>query len=258
MFHLFHKYGKLAQISIKQAYGFIQFLEAGSCHAALQAEQGALVRGRKIRKCLDLSTALRSTNTLSSQTSKSRSLNGLRDPVLVQSRRVLLRPVALDRRSLLGRLLPGKKCEPRVIATNDPTSQVDCHSAIIATNPRIADGTTTVLLVHPRPRPGPCGAEMDIGLATGLPKGSIGVTAGVLGRLGRRAPLDHLGPRTQETVVTAARVPGPVALMKGRRTCRCLVERRETCRKCKSSSWKKLTGLLVPCGLCSTISLMAF
>ncbi|KAJ5683969.1 uncharacterized protein N7477_000314, partial [Penicillium maclennaniae] len=42
MFHLFHKYGKLAQISIKQAYGFIQFLEAGACHAALQVEQGAL------------------------------------------------------------------------------------------------------------------------------------------------------------------------------------------------------------------------
>ncbi|KAJ5760405.1 hypothetical protein N7520_007561 [Penicillium odoratum] len=48
MFHIFHKYGKLAQISIKQAYGFIQFLEAGSCHAALEVEQGALIRGRKI------------------------------------------------------------------------------------------------------------------------------------------------------------------------------------------------------------------
>jgi hypothetical protein len=51
MFHIFHKYGKLAQISIKQAYGFIQFLEAPSCHAALEVEQGAIVRGRKIREC---------------------------------------------------------------------------------------------------------------------------------------------------------------------------------------------------------------
>jgi hypothetical protein len=51
MFHIFHKYGKLAQISIKQAYGFIQFLEASSCHAALGVEQGAIVRGRKIREC---------------------------------------------------------------------------------------------------------------------------------------------------------------------------------------------------------------
>lgn len=59
MFHLFHKYGKLAQISIKQAYGFIQFLEAGACHAALQAEQGALVRGRKIH--LEISKPQRST-----------------------------------------------------------------------------------------------------------------------------------------------------------------------------------------------------
>ncbi|KAJ9482781.1 hypothetical protein VN97_g10642 [Penicillium thymicola] len=49
MFHIFYKYGKLAQIAIKQAYGFIQFLEASSCHAALRFEQGVIVRGRKIR-----------------------------------------------------------------------------------------------------------------------------------------------------------------------------------------------------------------
>ncbi|KAJ5989388.1 hypothetical protein N7481_004598 [Penicillium waksmanii] len=59
MFHLFHKYGKLAQISIKQAYGFIQFLESDACHAALQVEQGALVRGRKIH--LEISKPQRST-----------------------------------------------------------------------------------------------------------------------------------------------------------------------------------------------------
>ncbi|KAJ5574141.1 uncharacterized protein N7459_008568 [Penicillium hispanicum] len=65
MFHIFHKYGKLAQISIKQAYGFIQFLEAGSCHAALQAEQGALVRGRKIH--LEISKPQRSTRPAPSE-----------------------------------------------------------------------------------------------------------------------------------------------------------------------------------------------
>ncbi|GAD93257.1 RNA-binding protein (Nab3), putative [Paecilomyces variotii No. 5] len=43
LFHLFHKYGKLAQISIKQAYGFIQFLDAGACYQALQAEQGGII-----------------------------------------------------------------------------------------------------------------------------------------------------------------------------------------------------------------------
>lgn len=49
LFHVFHKHGKLAQISIKQAYGFIQFLEAQACYRALQAEQGQPVRGRRLR-----------------------------------------------------------------------------------------------------------------------------------------------------------------------------------------------------------------
>ncbi|EXJ85185.1 hypothetical protein A1O3_05860 [Capronia epimyces CBS 606.96] len=48
LFHVFHKYGRLAQISIKQAYGFVQYLEASSCQAALQAEQASEIRGRKI------------------------------------------------------------------------------------------------------------------------------------------------------------------------------------------------------------------
>ncbi|KIW69726.1 hypothetical protein PV04_05586 [Phialophora macrospora] len=48
IFHIFHKHGRLAQISIKQAYGFVQYLEASSCHAALQAEQGVEIRGRKV------------------------------------------------------------------------------------------------------------------------------------------------------------------------------------------------------------------
>lgn len=50
LFHIFHKFGKLAQISIKQAYGFIQFLDSSACKQALDAEQGAVVRGRKVRK----------------------------------------------------------------------------------------------------------------------------------------------------------------------------------------------------------------
>jgi RNA recognition motif. (a.k.a. RRM, RBD, or RNP domain) len=48
LFHIFHSHGRLAQISIKQAYGFVQFLEASSCFAALQAEQANEIRGRKI------------------------------------------------------------------------------------------------------------------------------------------------------------------------------------------------------------------
>ncbi|KAG9230319.1 hypothetical protein BJ875DRAFT_385419 [Amylocarpus encephaloides] len=48
LFHVFHKYGRLAQVSIKQAYGFIQFHEAAACYRALDHEQGAEVRGRKM------------------------------------------------------------------------------------------------------------------------------------------------------------------------------------------------------------------
>ncbi|KAL4945174.1 hypothetical protein BDV06DRAFT_209670 [Aspergillus oleicola] len=59
LFHIFHSYGKLAQISIKQAYGFIQFLEAPSCKRALEKEQGAIVRGRKVH--LEISKPQRNT-----------------------------------------------------------------------------------------------------------------------------------------------------------------------------------------------------
>ncbi|KAL2826968.1 hypothetical protein BDW59DRAFT_144466 [Aspergillus cavernicola] len=59
LFHIFHSYGKLAQISIKQAYGFIQFLEAPSCKRALEGEQGAVVRGRKVH--LEISKPQRNT-----------------------------------------------------------------------------------------------------------------------------------------------------------------------------------------------------
>lgn len=52
LFHVFHRHGRLAQISIKQAYGFVQYLEASSCQAALEAEQASEIRGRKIREFL--------------------------------------------------------------------------------------------------------------------------------------------------------------------------------------------------------------
>ena len=50
LFHVFHKHGTLAQISLKQAYGFVQFLDAEACFRALQAEQNQSVRGRKMRE----------------------------------------------------------------------------------------------------------------------------------------------------------------------------------------------------------------
>lgn len=54
IFHVFHTYGALAQISIKQAYGFVQFLETGPCQRALQTEEGKTIRGKKIRTFLNL------------------------------------------------------------------------------------------------------------------------------------------------------------------------------------------------------------
>lgn len=50
LFHVFHKYGELAQISIKQAFGFVQFHDAVACYKALEMEQGKEVRGRKMRR----------------------------------------------------------------------------------------------------------------------------------------------------------------------------------------------------------------
>ncbi|CAN9307267.1 unnamed protein product [Alternaria alternata] len=54
IFHRFYRHGRLAQISIKQAYGFVQFLDSESCRRALDAEQGQAVRGRKMQDGLDL------------------------------------------------------------------------------------------------------------------------------------------------------------------------------------------------------------
>ncbi|KAF2814618.1 uncharacterized protein BDZ99DRAFT_434331 [Mytilinidion resinicola] len=59
IFHRFYRHGRLAQISIKQAYGFVQFLDADQCRAALQAEQGQSIRGRKMH--LEISKPQRNT-----------------------------------------------------------------------------------------------------------------------------------------------------------------------------------------------------
>ena len=50
LFFVFHRYGRLAQISIKNAYGFIQFYDATCSNRALQGEQGSTIRARKIRR----------------------------------------------------------------------------------------------------------------------------------------------------------------------------------------------------------------
>lgn len=59
IFHRFYRHGRLAQISIKQAYGFVQFLDSESCRRALDTEQGQAVRGRKMH--LEISKPQRNT-----------------------------------------------------------------------------------------------------------------------------------------------------------------------------------------------------
>ncbi|KAI1407300.1 hypothetical protein F5Y13DRAFT_175248 [Hypoxylon sp. FL1857] len=48
VFDIFSKYGRLAQISLKQAYGFVQYHTLAEGQAAMEHLQGIEVRGRKI------------------------------------------------------------------------------------------------------------------------------------------------------------------------------------------------------------------
>ena len=50
LFYVFYKYGRIAQISMKSAYGFVQYHDADACFRALQSEQAIEIKGRKIRK----------------------------------------------------------------------------------------------------------------------------------------------------------------------------------------------------------------
>jgi nuclear polyadenylated RNA-binding protein 3 len=52
VFNLFHKYGRLAQISLKSAYGFVQYHNLEDAQAAMDSLQGVEIRGRKIRECI--------------------------------------------------------------------------------------------------------------------------------------------------------------------------------------------------------------
>ncbi|KAI6709361.1 hypothetical protein JHW43_008088 [Diplocarpon mali] len=71
IFHVFHPYGKIAQISIKQAYGFVQFHDSSACYAALDCEQGAEVRGKRMH--LEISKPQKNTrNSASAAASSSR------------------------------------------------------------------------------------------------------------------------------------------------------------------------------------------
>lgn len=48
IFALFSKYGPIVQISIKKAFGFVQFLDAETCRVAVEKENGSMIQGRSI------------------------------------------------------------------------------------------------------------------------------------------------------------------------------------------------------------------
>jgi hypothetical protein len=68
---MFSRYGRLAQISLKQAYGFVQYHTVAEGQAAMDNLQGIEIRGRKIRKqaslaiCLPIMLTLRRFGILS-------------------------------------------------------------------------------------------------------------------------------------------------------------------------------------------------
>ncbi|KPM36969.1 hypothetical protein AK830_g9603 [Neonectria ditissima] len=52
VFDLFHRFGRLAQISLKSAYGFVQYHTVDEGHAALENLQGIEIKGRRIRELI--------------------------------------------------------------------------------------------------------------------------------------------------------------------------------------------------------------
>ena len=67
---LFHPCGRLAQISLKNAYGFVQYHTLPDAETAMKTLQGAEVKGRKIRTSI---TTLLPVPSLFSSLTSSRS-----------------------------------------------------------------------------------------------------------------------------------------------------------------------------------------
>lgn len=71
IYHVFHSYGDLAQVSIKQAYGFVQFLRAEDCARALVSEQGRQIRDKRIH--LEVSKPQKASRNQQNNNRRSRS-----------------------------------------------------------------------------------------------------------------------------------------------------------------------------------------
>lgn len=90
IFFIFKKYGKLAQVSLKSTYGFVQFLTGRECKNAMEGEQGIEVGGRKFHLEVSKPQAARGAAPAASSTrrrsrsparrSPARSFSDRRDP----------------------------------------------------------------------------------------------------------------------------------------------------------------------------------
>lgn len=121
LFHIFHKHGRLAQISIKQAYGFVQYLDAGACYNALNAEQGVEIRGRKIH--LEISKPQKNTRGSGASGNKANARRRSRSPERNRNDRFGARPPFSDFRDEPGRrrddYRPGRSPSPRGYRARD-------------------------------------------------------------------------------------------------------------------------------------------
>ncbi|KAF7587005.1 hypothetical protein BBP40_007871 [Aspergillus hancockii] len=198
LFHIFHKYGKLAQISIKQAYGFIQFLEAPACKQALDVEQGAVVRGRK--------------------TLKSRSRREIQGQVLPLQKRPVHHHLGVrgPPNTAEAALRAVATQEPLVIDMIDLTNLQEFHLVISEMNLLIAGVMTIGHLVHR-----PLVASVQ-GTGTGL---AIGLLSGMIdgNDADRGLPM-----RGIEDIEAPARGPGDTKVM---RSYRYLDELQEMCQR---------------------------
>ena len=72
IFDIFHCYGRLAQISIKQAYGFVQFMDTEACMTALREEQGGKLKDRNMRMlfCMCINSVEDTDNIIDLEVSK--------------------------------------------------------------------------------------------------------------------------------------------------------------------------------------------
>ncbi|KAH1290064.1 hypothetical protein KXX33_008835 [Aspergillus fumigatus] len=172
LFHIFHQYGKLAQISIKQAYGFIQFVDASACKHALDCEQGAVT--------------LRFQNHRGILGQDHRHLNHL----------VVLHPGGPGPRNTAEADLPAAVIRGlREIAMIDLTSQVESHLVTLEMSRTTADATIIDPL-HDRHLHVRSEEEMGTDLGIELLNGTIVVRDAVLGHhmeetdVPRRAPRD--------------------------------------------------------------------